>query len=332
MTNIDLVTQFPNGVGIWGPLTGGPGVPLLPNADISYFGEVWFVDTVNGSDGNNGHSPSQAFKTMGRAFYVDYAANGANAVQPNLNANSTIFFVGVVREQLVAPLLGRNGQPLTGVSIVGMANGGVRDDNGAKWTYPASGAVAAKALLSLKQQGWAVANFLMTPEPGGSGGACVELNRQETPTVPDSSHFIASGMRFVGVDVTTTYGIRDIGGCSNVQVLNCEFYLLTTGLWCSSTAIAIPLRWLMLGNRFFQNTNDIIVPSTLAILRDNVHTSAAATEKVEISGGAGSNTVTGCTFPNAAADIDPANGYDGEASDVWAQNFATDQAVFGNPA
>lgn len=34
----------------------------------------------------------------------------------------------------------------------------------------------------------------------------------------------------------------------------------------------------------------------------------------------------------AAADITISDGYQGSATDVWTQNFATDQAVFGVPA
>jgi hypothetical protein len=298
-------------------VSGVPTMGMTPG--INYFGRQWFVDTTAGSDGNEGTSPQQAFATMGRAFYQDAAQTVSN-----LRSGDLIWFKGTIREQLVAPL------GVYGVAIIGDVYGGVRDDNGCKWTYPASGATAGGALLLLREQGWVVQNFLMTPEP--TSGACIELRRAEDATYPDASHFIASGMRFVGIDVTTTYGIRDIGGCSNVQVLDSEFYLTTTGLWCSSTSIANPLRWRVIGNRFFQNTNDIIVPSTLGIYADNRHTNTSATEKVEISGGAGENTVTGCTFPDAAADIDPANGYDGESTDIWAQNYATDQAVFGNPS
>lgn len=325
---VSNTTNYPSGVTIW----GSPGVPLLPNPSVSYYGTQWFVDTVNGSDGNDGRSPQTAFRTMGRAFYTDTITAGAGTTS-NLGPNDTIWLVGKVREQLIAPLtktIAGTATAVTGVQIIGMAQGGVRDDDGAKWTYPASGATAGMALLSCRQQGWGVSNFLMTPEP--TSGAAVKLNRQENATYPDSSHFIANGMRFVGIDVTTTYGIQDVGGCSNVLVNNCEFYLCTTGIYCSSTAIANPLRYRILGSRFFQNTNDIILPATLAVLEGNKHTNASATTKIDLSGGAGANTVTGCNLPDAAADIDPAHGYDTVAGDLWEQNYATDQAVFGVPA
>lgn len=298
-------TNFPNGLTSF-------GIPLPSNPTYSPFGRVLFVNTVTGSDGNKGRSPSDAFATMGKAFTA-------------VASNDTIMFVGTIREQLTAPL------GVYGVKIVGGEGGGVRDDNGAKWTYPASGATAGGALLLLREQGWTVSNFLMTPEP--TSGAAIELRRAEDATYPDASHFIADGMRFVGVDVTTTYGIRDIGGCSNVLVNNCEFYLLTTGYYCSSTAIAVPLRCKIQGSRFLQNTNDIICPSSYGVVQDNRFFSTAATEKVEISGG-GFNIVTGNVFPDAAADIDPAHGYDGNATDIWTGNLVGNQAafVFGDPA
>jgi hypothetical protein len=288
------------------------GIPIIGGN----VGNTWFVDTVDGSDTRGRGTPFSPYATMGKVF-------------PYLNPNDTIYFGGKVREQLVAPLLGADGAALTGVKIVGTAQGGVRDDDGAKWTYPASGAVAGQALLACRQQGWGVANFLMTPEP--TSGACVKLNRAEDAVNPDASHFIAQGMRFVGIDVTTTYGIQDVGGCSAIQIYGCEFYLLTTGLYSSSQSIAVPLRWQVKGNRFLQNTNDIIVPSSYCVYEGNRHFNAAATEKVEISGG-GYNVVTGNVFPDVAADIDPAHGYDGEATDTWTSNSAADAVVFGNPA
>lgn len=295
-------TNFPNGI-------TSQGIPVIPGWPTVY-GNVWFVNPQALSNGN-GKSSTSPFNTMAQAF-------------SQVGDNDAIFFEGTVREQLTAPL------GVTGVRIVGAANGGVRDDNGAKWSYPTSGAVAGGALLELREQGWVLQNFLMTPEP--TSGACVKIHRQENATYPDGSHAQFIGMRFVGIDVTTTYGIQDIGGSSNLLIDDCEFYLLTTGIYNSSTAIAVPLRWRVTNSRFIQNTNDIIVPSSACVYAGNRHMSSAATEKVEISGGPGGNVVTGCTFPDAAADIDPAHGYDGEASDMWEQNYATDQAVFGNPA
>lgn len=52
------LTNFPNGVSSFGvPMVGGiGGIPLT--------GTWWFVDPANGSDGNDGQSPSTAFATL----------------------------------------------------------------------------------------------------------------------------------------------------------------------------------------------------------------------------------------------------------------------------
>ena len=66
------LTLFPNGVSSFGvPVLGGiMGIP--------YTGNYWFVDPVNGLDGNQGSSPGQALQSLYRA--VALAADGNNDV------------------------------------------------------------------------------------------------------------------------------------------------------------------------------------------------------------------------------------------------------------
>lgn len=311
-----------------GPLFVG-GIPIFGSAQASYFGNQWFVNTVTGSDSYDGKSPGSAFATMARAL-----GSGSSS---NVGPNDTVWVVGTVREQLVAPLTYADpatgtARAVTGVQIVGMAQGGVRDDDGAKWTYPTSGAVAGQALLALRQQGWVVKNILMTPEP--TSGAAIELRREENATNPDASHAVFDGVRFVGIDVTTTYGINDLGGCSNIRVQNCEFQLCTTGIRNAATPIAVPLRWNVIGNKFMDNTNHISMSSTNGSFLNNVFVTEATAniDIIAVSGQGATNVVGGNFFHNAAADITISDGYQGSATDQWAQNFATDQAVFGVPS
>src|ERR1017187_6800547 len=65
-------TNFPGGVTSFGvPVLGGiMGIPFT--------GTYWFVDPVNGLDGNQGTSPSQALQSLYRA--VSLAGNGTNDV------------------------------------------------------------------------------------------------------------------------------------------------------------------------------------------------------------------------------------------------------------
>lgn len=307
------LTNYPNGLTSF-------GVPLLGSSyPASYFGTQWFVDTVNGVDGNSGTGPNAAFATMGRALRL---SDGTTNVGPN----DTIYFVGKVREQLVAPLtktVNGTAVAVTGVKIVGMAQGNVRDDDGAKWFAPAS-PTAGKALLEILQQGWEFHNFLMTPDT--TSGACIKAHRNEDATYPDSSHFVCRGMRFVGTSLTTTYGIEDVGGNHHYLIDNCEFQALTTGIRCSSTAISVPLRNTISNCKFMGNTNDINSPQSYGLIQNNRFLNDSTITLVIAAGG--NCTVTGNTFPNIAADIDIAHGYSGNSSDVWTGNLVTDQAAF----
>lgn len=301
-------TNFPDGVTSF-------GIPLMgagPLAVFSPFGSVWFVNTNADTDGYDGTSPSTPFQTMQAALNV-------------VGDNDVIYFIGKVREQLVAPL------GVTGVRIVGVPGGNVRDDDGAKWYTPAS-PVAGKALLELREQGWELHNFLMTPD--ATGGACVKAHRAESATYPDSSHFILNNMRFVSPGSGTPIGVEDVGGNHHYIIQNCEFQSLTSAIICSSTSIAVPLRNTIRGCNFYGNTNDIATSLSYSLLDGNRHFSdnTVTVNTTYNSSQGGNNVITGCNFPNAAADIDPAHGYTGASTDLWEQNFATDQAVFGQPA
>lgn len=295
------LTNFPNGISSF-------GVPVLGSGPFEPFGRFWFVDTTTGN--GDGTAPDSAFLTMTQAMAV-------------VGDNDVICFKGKIREQIVAPL------GVTGVTILGCVGGNVRDDDGAKWYAPAT-PVAGKALLELREQGWVLQNFLMSPDT--TSGACVKAHRAEDATYPDSSHFICRNMRFVGTSLTTTYGIQDVGGNHHYIIDNCEFQTLTTAIYCSSTAIAVPLRNTITNCKFLANTNDINSAQSYALIQNNrFFTDSTAT--VVIAGG-GNCMVTGNVFPNGQADIDPAHGYDGNSTDVWTGNLVTDQAayVYGDPA
>lgn len=53
-------TNFPQGLTSW-------GVPVLPGIPIPFTGTYFFVDPVNGSDGNEGTAPDNAFATLYQA-------------------------------------------------------------------------------------------------------------------------------------------------------------------------------------------------------------------------------------------------------------------------
>lgn len=63
------LTNFPNGLTSF-------GVPVMGNIPFGKDSVAWFVDPANGSDGNDGKSPTSAFQTLYRAHYA--AVSGRN--------------------------------------------------------------------------------------------------------------------------------------------------------------------------------------------------------------------------------------------------------------
>lgn len=276
-------------------------------------GTTYYVDTVNGADSRSGKSWAQAFATMDKAF-------------DTIVSNDTIIFKGDVREQLVAPLGVYN------VAIIGLpTTGRAHDDNAARWREPAS-ATTATPLLKLREQGWTLANFLMSGLADASA-ACVEMKRREDATDPDPSHAQFLGMRFVG----GKYGIQDNGGCHNYLVDGCTFQSQTGsgggGIVCTSTTIAVPLRNEIRNSRFFDNQSNILSSLSFSIIADNYFDTGSASQinTTHNSGQGGNNHVVRNTFNIAAADFDPAGGVTGASTDVWS-NTLSDAIETGQPA
>ena len=53
---------------------------LGSQADASPFGKIWYVDVTNGSDGNAGDAPDQAFASIGQAITAGSATRGDHVV------------------------------------------------------------------------------------------------------------------------------------------------------------------------------------------------------------------------------------------------------------
>ena len=54
------------------------GMPVSTGLPVPFTGDAWFVDPVNGADGNPGDAPNRAFATLYRAHLK--AASGNNDV------------------------------------------------------------------------------------------------------------------------------------------------------------------------------------------------------------------------------------------------------------
>jgi hypothetical protein len=292
-------TNFPNGVTSF-------GVPLFGNTQSAPVGGTyWFVDTVNGSDGNTGTSPSDARATLGSIL------DGGS-----LGSFDTIYVSGKLREQLEAPV------GVYGVTIVGNCTT-PNHDNSASWTLPASGATAEAPLILLREQGWVIANMVMY---GTTDSAAVELKRREDATDPDPSHAQFVNVRFV----SNFIGIEDNGGCFNVKITGCTFQSNTDAIKNTSTTIANPLMWSITGSNFIGNTNAITSPASKWSIKGN-NIVETTTTVIDFTGGIAPNVVNQNVFDIAAANFDPAGGVTGVTGDAWS-NTLTDVIETGLPA
>jgi len=274
-------------------------------------GRAWFVDTAYGGNGN-GKSPKTAFSTMQNAF--NHVASG-----------DIVYFVGKVTEQLVTPV------EVFDVTVVGCGNRPRHADAtptsgnyaAATWAAPAS-PVAAKALCRVIQQGWRLVNILWA---GSAGCASIELvrNAESGDDERDASHVEVTGCRFAGVASTDT-GIK-FGSTSYTEIVN-NAYIHDNDFQGCATAIGehsagLQFRMELIGNRFQSNTNHVTLGGYNAMILGN-HFGLWTTTSVNLTGGTGSNVVTGNYLHGDYSTA--SNHYVAGTNDEWGGNWSSDEA------
>jgi hypothetical protein len=275
-------------------------------------GKVWFVNANGG--GGDGTSWDQAFGRMADAF-------------AQLSSNDTIFFVGQIREELIAPL---------GVSNVRIIGAGTRPryGNESSFSDPSMDAASAwrppvvptalTSLLVIRQQGWVFQNILFDCPVDASA---VKMWRNEDAVHPDPS-----SASFIGCQFSDgKYGIEDKGGCYNIYITGCSFRRLSNmAIWNSGGAglIALPLDWVVEGNIFEDCDGGIAEALSNGVVQNNIFINGVtyhyANGKITTTGGVRNFLINNYTF-DVAADVDPAHGYTGVATDVW-RTFPSDTA------
>lgn len=276
-------------------------------------GASWYVDTFHGNDDNNdGSSWDSAFATMAAAL------TGAATLD-------TIYFRGDVREEIVGSNLKFD------ITIIGCGSlhhpdqpTAAYDPASATWRPPTS-PTAATALLEVRGRGWTFVNiFFDCPVDA----AAVKLKRN---ALSGASEFDASHANFVGCRfVDGKYGIEDSGGCYHITVEDCQFKAMTTAAIANtSTAVANPLGWQIVGNKFpsnvggFGNASHIIAALNCAIIRDNIFGTVTSTAKyVDLTGGNG-NVLT----ENILGGLYDTSDYVSGTGDLWYQNSSVVKAV-----
>lgn len=247
---------------------------LNPGNTITYGGPVTgviagthrYVDTVNGDDTKDGLSWANAYATMGQALDI-------------VETYDHIHFVGDVREELTATNLAFD------VTIQGHGNrhrhpGWGSAPGSATWRPPAS-PTATTPLLKVRAQGWRFIDILFDC-PVDSAAIYLERNALSGTSEFDAGHAEFYRCRFE----SGKYGIQNAGGCGFVGVYGCKFYRLTesggAGIICTSTSVAVPLNWEIIGNHFANNASHILSSMSYSLIKNNDFGRFTATLSIDI--------------------------------------------------
>lgn len=248
-----------------------------------------------------------------------------------MTPGSVVGLQGVLRENFTAPYV-------NDITVVGIANtprqatsGGAPNGGGATWLSPTTVTNTAP-LVAVKLQGWRFQNLFFNN--AATTAPCVSLDRDAAAQEADASHASFIGCKFTGTDD----GIWNNGGASFVTITGCEFFNFAgTGdraIKSNSTAIALPLQWQIVGNRFYNNDGHIVMPLSSGNVQGNVfgYIGSSITTAVQLQTGGGgiNNTVWQNVFQ-----MDEATGtatmFGGGTADSWAGNYFGDQLKYGIP-
>ena len=213
-------------------------------------------------------------------------------------------------------------------TIMGFGN----EQWGPTWTSGAAGEDA----LTIRQAGWTIANIRFNPP---SAAAAIMLEHDAATTVSDRTRII--NCDFDGV-WSGRFGISMNGAPDQVFVLGNRFHELSNAnqasfaIHVAATAHANPYMWVVEGNKFFENDNNIgqVVAAdrsfNVSLFKDNVFTQGVLNPTaihLDLRGGSrGENTVIGNYF---GGDYSEAGGYYAHAANPgnWVGNSAEDVAA-----
>jgi hypothetical protein len=278
---------------------------------------TYFVDTVNGSDLNNGQSFENAFATMSKALTT-------------VETGGTIYFTGDVREELVGSNLKFD------ISIIGVAPlhhpdvPGTGYHPGASCWRPPASPTAATALIEVKARGWTFKNILFDC-PVDAAAILLDNNSGSGLTEQDASHLTIEHCGFI----SGKYGIQLAGPIGNAIVRDCWFAILSVSGGCAiyaATDGGPHYRWQILDNFFVPaetaegnkgNQAHIDVAFHAARIQGNVFGTVEATGKyIDLTGGQ-DNVVCNNIF-GGVYDTDD---YVAGTGDIWYQNAVAVVAV-----
>lgn len=270
---------------------------------------AYFVDTVNGSNNNNGQSFESAFATMAAALTA--AVTG-----------STIYFTGDVREELTGSNLKFD------ITIIGVGSKHHADvpaegyhPGASVWRAPAS-PTATTPLIKVRGRGWKFINILFDC-PVDAAAIYLERN-----ALSGTSEYDASHASIIGCDFRNgKYAIQDVGGAFNVRIEDCDFETIDEASGCAiintSAAVANPRRWVIIDNRFQPdsstegNLQHIDSPLQGSAIKDNIFGTVKSTGiYIDLTGGAGNAVIN-----NALGGVYDTSDYVGGTGDMWLHNY-----------
>lgn len=230
-------------------------------------GNTWYVDTIDGNDGDDGSSWDTALATMSQAL-------------TRAASYDTILFRGDVREELVGS------HEKFDITIIGCGNRPRHANTGyagaSVWRPPAS-PTAATPLLKVRAQGWRFVNILFDC-PVDAAAVYLERNALDGP---GSGEYDASHTEFINCRFDSgLVGIQNAGGCGFVLVDDCRFMRMSgsgaAGIKCTSTAVAVPLNWSIRNSHFSNNASHILSSMSYSEIIGNVFGRFTATLAIDI--------------------------------------------------
>lgn len=265
------------------PRTGGGALVPTRGKDIY----VWAAarstgngayNYLGGSDDATGSDWNSALRTMQEAL-------------ARAKSTDRIFFTGDVREELSIASTGLTDLNLKfDITIQGCAGlhhpdqpgsgSALYDVASAMWRPPSS-PTAATALLNVYGRGW---KFIDVAFDCPVDAAAVVLNRNASS---GTSEYDASHARFIGCRFDAgKVGIENAGGAGFVKVKDCDFRGLSesggAGIKCTSTSVAVPLRWDIEDSRFHNNASHILSSMSYSTIQRNIFGRFTATLAIDI--------------------------------------------------
>lgn len=278
------------------------GRPINFGLALSHFGTYYYVDGNLGGDGNDGIMVTRPLKTMTEAF-------------TRIASGDVIVFRGNIAEQVSTPvgifnvtIIGDNTQPRHADAHTG--NNGY---SSATWKTPAS-PTAATPLLTVRQQGWRIANILFD---GPSDAAAVQLFRDggAGDAERDASHAHIIGNKFVAGQ----NHIEVKGGLSQVVLEDNLFFGATATSIKETVGAGIGTNNYFLirnNNRWHNNESHLDVGLNYATIRDNIF-GKFTTTGIDLRTGS-ENSLSGNSLYGTYSNV---GGYWAGTNDEWGGNY-----------